>query len=87
MKPDDEALISIFYCLGYAHGRRSDTRNVKGEPTPDRDQEKFLIDCLPLEVSALRFGGDPEPAIRKIKALVRTWKTENEIEGGATTKD
>lgn len=80
MKPDDEALISIFYCLGYTHGLRSSRRNIKGEPVPDRDQEKFLIDFLPPEVSALRFGGNPEPAVQKIKALITAWKAENKTQ-------
>ena len=77
MKPDYEADISIFYCLGYTHGMRSSTRNAKSEAIPDRDQGKFLIDFLPPEVSALRFGGDPDPAIGKIKALIKAWKAEN----------
>lgn len=72
MKPDDEALISIFYYLGYTRGMRYSLRKLNHEDIMDRDQEKFWIELLPPEVSALRFGADPIPAAEKIEALIST---------------
>lgn len=76
MRPDDEALISIFYYLGYVHGMRHSVRGVDGKAIGDRESEKLLIRLLPSEVSALRFGADPERAIEMIKALVSSWKAQ-----------
>ena len=74
MKPDHEALISIFYYLGYTHGMRYCVRKLNHEDITDRDEEKLLIESLPPEVSALRFGGDPLPAAEKIETLILAWK-------------
>lgn len=81
MRPDDEALISIFYYLGYVHGMRHSVRRVDGKANVDRESEKLLIELLPPEVSALRFGADPEPAAKKIKALISAWAWKAEDRG------
>jgi hypothetical protein len=73
LRPDDEALISIFYCLGYLHGMRYSIRNLNHEEIIDRKAEKFWIDQLPSEVSALHLGGDIEPAVEKIRDLISAW--------------
>lgn len=67
MKPDN-ALLSIFYILGYIHGSRYILAELNRQKNVDRDSEKYWIDFLPPEVSALRSGGDPEPAVEKTKA-------------------
>jgi hypothetical protein len=74
LKPDDEALISLFYYLGYTHGVRYSLRKLNHEDIVDRDWEKSWIELLPPEVSALRFGADPFPAAEKIETLISTWK-------------
>jgi hypothetical protein len=57
LKPDDEALISMFYYLGYRHGTRCTFGNRR--ECADHNWEKFLIDMLPPEASALRLGACP----------------------------
>jgi hypothetical protein len=74
LKPDDEALISIFYYIGFTHGMRYSLRKINQKEIVERDGEKSWIELLPPEVSALRFGADPLPAAEKIKTLISTWK-------------
>jgi hypothetical protein len=74
LKPDDEALIRLFYYLGYTHGMRYSLKKLNHEDIVDRDEEKSWIELLPPEVSALRFGADPIPAAEKIETLISTWK-------------
>jgi hypothetical protein len=75
-------MISIFYYLGFLHGKRYSVRKTNGQADTDHESEKMLIDALPPEVSAIRLGADPAPAAEKIKALLLASKTENRPRNG-----
>jgi len=71
------ALISVFYVLGYLHGMRYGASKMGGGAYADRESEKMLIEALPSEVSAIRFGADTEPAVEKIRALLLASKEKD----------
>lgn len=64
----------MFYMLGYLHGMRYYHNRMHGVSYSDTEPEKTFIDALPVEVSSLRLGADPEPAFEKINALMSARK-------------
>ncbi|MGA3298272.1 MAG: hypothetical protein ABSD41_12590 [Candidatus Bathyarchaeia archaeon] len=79
----DLAAASLYFYLGYYSGMRDSFNQLRSlNPIPREEPEEMrqLIEELPTEVAALRFGADPEPAIMKIRLLMQdssctTWNS------------
>lgn len=64
---------SLYFYLGYYSGMRYSVNHIRSlNPIPMEESQdiRLLIDLLPTEVAALRFGADPEPAMLKIAQLI-----------------
>jgi hypothetical protein len=70
-------MISVYYILGYLHGLRHGVSRFAGQADTDPESEKGLIQALSAEVYAIRFGADPEPAGKKVKALFSASKQKD----------
>jgi hypothetical protein len=70
----DLAIASLYFYLGYYSGMRDSLNHLRSlNPIPREEPEEMrqLIEELPTEVAALRFGADPEPARMKIRLLMQ----------------
>jgi hypothetical protein len=74
---------SLYFYLGYYSGMRYSVNHMRSSnPLPIEESEdiRILIEVLPTEVAALRFGANPEMAMLRIAQLIFGEISSNSVE-------